>query len=454
MDTSITSELNRIEIDGSSEESEIETESETKSLSKSTDGDDYVPYNISKKPGKITQEKVNDLVRDLGLPKDGAEFLASWLKHNVKEAKNVKTSYYRDREREYRQYFFADEEHSLVYCHDVIGLMNKLKPGCYKSDEWRLFIDSSKRSLKAVLLHNTNVYASIPVAHSVVIKEEYTNLKTVLEKIKYTEHRWQICGDLKILTILLGQQSGYTKNPCFLCEWDSRDRTNHYIRKEWPTRTSLQPGSKNIINEPLVEPSKVLLPPLHIKLGLMKQWVKALNKNGECYQYLQEKFPNISDAKLREGIFDGPQIRKMLRDDNFVTKMNEDERAAWLSFKGVTENFLGNHKSQDYRQKVAEMMENYKKLGCLMNLKLHFLDSHIDYFPENLGDYSEEQGERFHQDIKEMEFRYQGKWDVNMMADFCWTLKRDVSVKGKKRKRKPLHRTFQNKRVRYNRKRE
>ena len=32
-------------------------------------------------------------------------------------------------------------------------------------------------------------------------------------------------------------------------------------------------------------------------------------------------------------------------------------------------------------------------------VQLHFLDSHIDYFPENLGAYSEEQGERFHQDI-------------------------------------------------------
>ena len=41
-----------------------------------------------------------------------------------------------------------------------------------------------------------------------------------------------------------------------------------------------------------------------------------------------------------------------------------------------------------------------------MNLKLHFSDSHIDYFPKNLGNYSEEQGERFHQDIRDMESRY------------------------------------------------
>ena len=45
-----------------------------------------------------------------------------------------------------------------------------------------------------------------------------------------------------------------------------------------------------------------------------------------------------------------------------------------------------------------------------MSIKLHYLDSHLDTFPDNLGDVSEEQGEKFHQDIKIMEDRYQGRW--------------------------------------------
>ena len=73
------------------------------------------------------------------------------------------------------------------------------------------------------------------------------------------------------------------------------------------------------------------------------------------------------------------------------------------------------------------------------------MNSHLDYFPSNLGDFSEEQGERFHQDISVMENRYQGRWDVNMMADFCWMLKRDTVSKSKKRKRNPLHRSFEKK---------
>ena len=87
-----------------------------------------------------------------------------------------------------------------------------------------------------------------------------------------------ICGNLKIVTILLGQQSGFTKHPCFLCLWDSRDRKNHYKKQKWPERSSFKPGSKNILQKPLVDPTKILLPPLHIKLGLMKQFVKSLNK--------------------------------------------------------------------------------------------------------------------------------------------------------------------------------
>ena len=43
----------------------------------------------------------------------------------------------------------------------------------------------------------------------------------------------------------------------------------------------------------------------------------------------------------------------------------------------------------------------------------------------NLDDMGEEHGERFHQDIKRMETRYQGRWDVSIMTDYCWCLKRD-----------------------------
>ena len=63
--------------------------------------------------------------------------------------------------------------------------------------EWRLFIDSSSKSLKAVLLNIGNKIASVPVAHSVQFTENYENMKLLLSALKYSHHNWKICGDLK-----------------------------------------------------------------------------------------------------------------------------------------------------------------------------------------------------------------------------------------------------------------
>jgi hypothetical protein len=68
------------------------------------------------------------------------------------------------------------------------------------------------------------------------------------------------------------------------------------------------------------------------------------------------------------------------------------------------------------------MLEKFKLLGCLMSLKIHFVNLHLDCFPENVGAVSEQQGELLYQYIKDMERRCQGRWNVNMMGDCCWTL--------------------------------
>ena len=104
---------------------------------------------------------------------------------------------------------------------------------------------------------------------------------------------------------------------------------------------------------------------------------------------------------------------------------------------------LGNHKSPDYKDNVGRMLEKFKALGCNMSLKVHLLHEHLDHFPEYLGDVSEEQGERFHQDIKEMERRYQGRWNVSMLAGYCWMLHRETSQNAPKRN--GYRRSFQDK---------
>ena len=166
----------------------------------------------------------------------------------------------------------------------------------------------------------------------------------------------------------------------------------------------------------------------------MKQFVKVLNKEGNCFEYICRTFPGLSNEKLKAGIFDGPQIRKLLKDTNFVNSMNSVEAATWNAFTEVVNKFLGNVKHTNYVQIVHSFIQSFHALGCNMSMKVHFLFSHLDKFPENLGDVSDEQGERFHQDIKTMEERYQGRWDEVMIADFCWSLKRDCSDTRHRRK--------------------
>jgi hypothetical protein len=133
----------------------------------------------------------------------------------------------------------------------------------------------------------------------------------------------------------------------------------------------------------------------------------------------------LSHAKVREGIFDGPQIRKLMMDDSFTDTVTEIEEDAWNAFKKFVKKFLGNIKDPLSKETVRNMLDNFKLLGCKMSLKLNFLAPHLDYFPPNLGAVSEEQGEMFHQELKDVERRYQGRWDVNMMADYCWSIARD-----------------------------
>jgi hypothetical protein len=286
-------------------------------------------------------------------------------------------------------------------------LIHQLGEETYDPNDWRLFIDSSKRSLRAVLLHNGNKFASIPVAHSIHLKETYENLQTVLEKNKYHRHELSLCGDLKVSGIFLGQKVGNTKFTCFSCEWDSKARDKHWTTKEWSKRENLIAVTKNVIHTSLVDSLKVLLPALHIKLGIMKQFVKALDKSGLCFQYLGRKFAALSEAKVKDGMFDGPQIRQLMKDTAFIGTMSDIELQAWNAFKDVVKKFLGNAKDSQCEKIVGSMLENLQILECNMSLKLNFLHFHLDYFPENLGDLSEEQGKIFYQDVKEMEGRYQ-----------------------------------------------
>ena len=115
---------------------------------------------------------------DLNLSKKQAEVLASGLKEKNNLSDGTKVTLYRTSESGLLQFF--SKEDSLVFCNDVSGLLQTMGIAQYSSDDWRLLIDSSKASLKVVLLHNGNKYAPLPIGNSTKMKEEYDSTMLVL----------------------------------------------------------------------------------------------------------------------------------------------------------------------------------------------------------------------------------------------------------------------------------
>ena len=129
------------------------------------------------------------------------------------------------------------------------------------------------------------------------MKETHNSMDHLLSAINYKEHKLLICGGLKVVGLVQQLQSEYTKYPCFLCLRKSWAENQNYVRQEWPLRQRLKSGSHKVQSYPLIEPNKILLAPLHIKLGVMKNFMKAMDREGSGFAFLQ-KFPWISMVYL------------------------------------------------------------------------------------------------------------------------------------------------------------
>ena len=144
------------------------------------------------------------------------------------------------------------------------------------------------------------------------------------------------------MSLSIGLQLGYTKHGCFSCEWDSRAKTLHCLKRDWPQMKSLKVGEKNVQHPALAVWHTILLPPLHMKLGLMKNFVKTMDRTGSVFKYLAEIFPRLREAKIKEGVFVCPQIRTLFRDDMFNNLHQSVDKNNWDAFRLVSTNFLGN----------------------------------------------------------------------------------------------------------------
>uniref|UniRef100_A0A1B0DGY2 Uncharacterized protein n=1 Tax=Phlebotomus papatasi TaxID=29031 RepID=A0A1B0DGY2_PHLPP len=390
-----------VEIDQTRENAHVDGGTTQGDVNITTNDADFDHEFADDSPHLVSQPELNDLARDLYLTKEGTEVLGSRLQQWNLLKSDTKTTFARRRNENIAKFF--EMKKGFCLCRDPAAVIDMLS--CPQNpEEWRLFIDSSKSSLKAVLLHNGNKLPSTPIVHAVGKKEDYKTLQILLNAIEYSKHNWKICGDFKVIGILMGMKSGYPKYFCFLCLWDSRDYANHFTRAEWGSREQYVAGSYSIENPPLVDPKKVLIPPMHIKLGLMASFVKGLNKSGKAFSHLRNTFSGLSKAKLEAGVFVGPQIRKLMPDNEFPKTMTAVELRAWKALCRVCNEFLGNFKSPDYKEIVDELVMSFYEMGCKID----------------------GQGERFHQDILTTEKRYQGRWNPKMMAEYVWLLVRET----------------------------
>ncbi len=197
-------------------------------------------------------------------------------------------------------------------------------------------------------------------------------------------------------------------------------------QKDWPPRQSLQPGMKMFNIYISLNQINFVTAAAH-KTGTYENFVKAMDKSGQGFKYLRSKFPLLRDAKIKEGVFIGPQICELLKDSKFKSALHGEEKDAWEAFKLVAKRFLGKRREGNCEELMENFIKAYKNMGCNILLKIHFFNSHLALFPANSGAFSDEHGASFHQDISARRILYQVKWSTAMLADYSWTLTRYVS---------------------------
>ena len=75
--------------------------------------------------------------------------------------------------------------------------------------------------------------------------------------------------------------------------------------------------------------------------------------------------------------------------------MNNKELKTWVAFKDIIKHFLNNQRGNNYIEMISELLHCLEEFGARMSIKIHFIISHLKYFPDNCVDYSEEREKDF-----------------------------------------------------------
>ena len=429
--------------DNDKEENEEEDDNESDDLNYEPDSDD-VPTLFD---GELLENFFKD-VTGVSLTKEGYEIAVSRLKEMKLVSKALKGTASRSREQQYSQYYDISAD-GILYCTNIAELIST-SYGQYDPSHWRLNIDKNIVSLKAFLVHNDNELPIVLIAYGRGLKETHEVISKFVELIDYESHKWLIVCDLKMIALLFGMQQGYVQHMCVYCTWQSRTKDKDLL---WSTNFALRTvdnvkvGENSIIREPSISFAhidKIIPPPLHIRIGIMYAFLTAIlgpskRQSPQMVTYLMAKFSK-TEAKVKAGTFDGKQIKKLFSDNQFINFLEPNEKKAWKSFMTVSEDFLGNNRTDDYAAKVKQMISDFRAMGASLTVKLHLLHAHLDRFPSNCGQFSDEQAERGHQQLLPYENRFKGDRGVSFAGEVFHGLKRSISEHQRKAIHKRNHR--------------
>lgn len=127
------------------------------------------------------------------------------------------------------------------------------------------------------------------------------------------------------------------------------------------------------------------------------------------FQVLKQKDSSLYCANIQADVCDGPQVRLLLLDEQFLETLKKKRKKKKKIFAAVVSGFLRNRKSSNYEELVQTLLTIFRTLFReFLFLKMHFLHSHLDVFSKTLHATSDDKEEIFPPRMKTMESNYQG----------------------------------------------
>ena len=187
------------------------------------------------------------------------------------------------------------------------------------------------------------------------------------------------------------------------------------------------------VHQPIVSSKNILLPIMHIKSGVCSKLLKSLMtdaKNESLKDFLKKRFGStFCPTKIQ-----GKQVNQIIDDPDLYLVLTQEQKGLWKSFGKVVKGFLGKNRSRDYQKLVRIFMNKVKEQKIRMTYKMHLLHCHLDEFPPNNSDFSEENGEKLHQFIKKSWRRYHPHPVKKILVDYSWHISASKAVRGRKRR--------------------